>query len=682
MGYSSMCYLRLANWRTPRKAVGLLFISIMSLSSNAWSQVANTLEIDAGGASNGHEVNATELHPANTPQVVVNADQAPLSVSVTTYHFNNRRNGWNNAEAVLNPANVGSAQFNLLQSVGLDEQIDAQPLILTNVTISDATPTDVVYVASENNTLYAIDANTGSMLLTRNFGPPVPITSLPSQCTNNSATVGINSTPVIDPSSGILYVMVYTLEDGASVFRLHAIDPTTLDDMMPPQDVSASQRLRDGSIYPFQANVSRQRAALLAANGNIYAAFASFCDGSANVSRGWILGWNARTLTPMVRGHLNNLAAAAPDDFFLTSVWMSGYGLAADASGALLFVTGNSDSNGTSYHQKRNLSESVVRIPPSLARVTDFFTPSNFADLEKQDADLGSGGAMLLPTEPGLVPHLIVAGGKDGRMFLLDRNDMGQLTPGKPDNVIGTFTQGPCWCGPSYFGGSDGVGRVVSSGGNQIIIWQLQTSPTTTLVQENATTLPNTIQDGGSFTTVSSNGTQADTAVIWTVSRPVEAATNAVTLYAIDPTTGNILNSQPAGSWPNLNSNANIVPVAANGKVYVASYKQLSIFGIGSAQTSLALPPGLPSQFSTAPPVSVHRLSGKVVRLNDNTLTLQKRNGVLLNVILTDAVASHQSVAVFVGANVEARGTYDATDALRATSIIHAKEPAAWAPDL
>jgi outer membrane protein assembly factor BamB len=655
--------------------------------------VHNTLEIDTSGhgeASINSDIDAALLHPANTPRIVARALQAPPSVSVTTYHFDNRRNGWNNAEAVLTPANVGGTSFNLLYSVPLDEQVDAQPLILAGQAITGQGTHDVVFIATDNNSIYAIDANNGTVLLQRNLGPAVPV----SNCANNSKVIGIESTPVIDPTTGFIYVMVYTWQPptaGTQSFVLHAINPSTLNDAIPPIVVAATHQLSNGSTYKFQAPIARQRPGLLAQNGNIYAGFSTFCD-QLGAARGWILGWNSASLQPLAANFMTDIQATSTNNYFLSGVWMSGYGLAAEGTGNLMFSTGNSDKSGTSYSPTLNLSESAVKIDLNLTVVKDFFTPYNVAFLDEHDADLSSGGLMALPTQPGADPYLLVAGGKQQDMYLLNRVAMGKYTAGGPNHIIGDYvggtvtTQGAggsdCHCGPSYFGGSDGIGRIVSSWGNWIIVWRLQTSATTkpTLVQERLlpATAPftPTLQDGGNFTTISSNGTLAGTAIIWTVRRPVDPTTRNVTLYAFDPSTGATLLTQTAGTWPQP-GNANIVPVPVNGKVYVASYKQLAIFGIGATGATIKRPLVVAAPL----PVGRHRVSGTVLSLRGDTLTIRTRTGRKVAVLATKAIRDHQVVVLNVGVNVQVEGSYDADGALSATNILRAKQPAGWAPD-
>jgi hypothetical protein len=187
---------------------------------------------------------------------------------VTTYHNDNYRTGWNNAETILTPAKVGGGTFNLLQSVALDDQVDAQPLVVPNQAISGQGTHNVVYVATESNSIYAIDASSGAVLLDVNLGSPVPYTSLPGSCNNNGPNVGINSTPVIDPTTE--HDVCRHLHDGGGnqTFRIHALDLSTLTDKVPSVVISASAALMKGQTYNFDPTSSRQRAALLLSHGN------------------------------------------------------------------------------------------------------------------------------------------------------------------------------------------------------------------------------------------------------------------------------------------------------------------------------------------------------------------------------------------------------------------------------
>jgi outer membrane protein assembly factor BamB len=602
---------------------------------------------------------------------------------ITTHHYDNFRTGWNPYEFTLTPANVPGLR--LVTQIPLDEQVDAQPLFASGVAIVGGTH-NVIYVATENDTIYALDAATGAVLLQRNFGAPVPQSVLPGFCGNNSIAVGINSTPVMDFAAQTLYVMVYTYENNTPIYRLHALALGTLADKVTPVVVQAKARLDDGSTWNFQAAYSRQRSGLLLSNGNVYAAFASFCDINPDRSRGWLLGWQAASLIPLAANELTNklIPAQSPNDFFLTSIWMSGDGVAADGSGFLYFVTGNSDFSGTTYDPVNNLAESIVKMSPDLSQVLSHFTPlgpQGVSWLDVTDNDTGSGGFLGIPMQPGGV-YLGTAAGKVGQMFLLDRVNLGKL--------YGTYSIGPCWCGESYFVGADGTGRVVSSGGNQIIVWRLQTSPSVALVKESALQpLPaTTVQDGGFFTSISSNGN--GNAIIWAVGRPLNANPANVTLYAFDPKaaaggSSNWLFSAVAGTWPHLGGNANIVPVVANGRVYVASYKRLAIFGLAApaapvAAAAIGLPPVPPARVALPP--DRHEIFGTIKTIVGGNITLTTRSGKFVRVDAAGAVRRHQSVVLLVDEPVTVFGDYDDAGVLQATSVLHAKpSPLGWPPD-
>lgn len=520
--------------------------------------------------------------------VLISASALPAAgqTAVTTYHYDNNRTGWNPNESVLTPANVNKASFGLLHSVPLDDQVDAQPLVVPGVIITagqyQGTTHDVVYVATEGNTVYAIDVHTGTILLNPNFGKPV---SLPLGCTNNGPNVGINSTPVIDPASSTLYVMIYTQDDSKTRnYRLHALDLGNLTDKVSPQLVTASHTLTSGTTYNFNATYQRQRPGLLLSNGSIYAGFGSFCDIGGNISRGWLLGWTAGTLAPFPSNQLLDLQATDAGSFFLSSIWMSGYGPAADDQGNILFVTGNSDPN--TYDGVTNIQESVVKISPTLTTVLDLFTPSNQVSLDQGDVDFGSGGLLVLPDQPGSTPHLAAAAGKDGNLYFMNEDHLGGYSPNK-NNVLGTYQIGGCWCGQSYFREADGTGRVVTSGGTVVRLYQVQTAPRPALVLLKASAVNVGSQSPGFFTTISSNGTSNP--IIWAVSRPVAFFLKSpLYLQAFNPEAGKTtmkkLYSKVAGYWPNLGGNSNVVPVVANGEVFVASNKVLEIFGLTGAK--------------------------------------------------------------------------------------------------
>jgi hypothetical protein len=512
-------------------------------------------------------------------QILASSLLVAAQVSVTTYHNDSYRTGWNSQETVLTPTAVHSASFGVLHTITLDDQADAEPLVVPNVNITAGSHQGihtVVYEATQSNSIYAIDTTSGTVLLNPNFGPPVVH---PLNCGKNTPDVGINSTPVIDLSSNTLYAVSYTQQSTGPAYFVHALDLGSLTDKVAPQLVTGSHTLTNGTTFTFNATYQRQRPALLLANGNVYAAFGSFCDLAGNLSRGWVLGWQTGTLAPLAGNQLLDTQASDTDDVFLSSVWMSGYGPAADDSGNVLFVTGNSDKSGNTYDGVTDIEESVIQVSSDLTTVLDLFTPDDVGDLDEHDLDFGSGGVMVLPDQPGSIPHLAVAAGKVGSMFFMNEDDLGGYST-TGNNVLGTYTIGDCWCGPAYFvDPKDGVARVVSSGGSTVRVWKVLTSPTPSLTQ--VTSAPLKSAGSGFFTSVSSNG--SSNAIIWALSRP-SPTQSTVSLYAFDPDVGGTTMKQlfegTAGTWPTDGSNTNLVPAVANGKVFVASYKELVILGL------------------------------------------------------------------------------------------------------
>jgi hypothetical protein len=507
---------------------------------------------------------------------------ASAQVSVTTYHYDRNRTGWNQHETVLTPATVASKSFGLVYTVALDDEVQAQPLVVPGVMVTAGNNQglhDVVYVATEGNTVYAIDAHTGMILLSPNFGKPVP---LPLGC-QTIPNVGITSTPVIDVVINTMFVVIYTQDTSGPTYRIHALDLGSLTDKVTPRVATASHPLSDGTTVKFQAKYQQQRPALLMANGNIYAGFGSFCDAAPNLSRGWLLGWAAGSLSPLLANELLDTQATSPNTFFLSSIWMSGYGLAADDAGDILFVTGNSDFSGTTYDGVSTIQESVVKMSPNLTTVLDLFTPWDQATLDVHDEDFGAGGVLVLPDQPGTIPHLAVAAGKEGNMFLMNEDNLGGYSTMR-NNVLDGHPIGACWCGQSYFVGADGAARVVSSGGRSIGIWELQTSSSPKLTSVAVSPTIPSGQFPGFFTSISSNG--KTNPIIWALSRPPNKSTTyPIYLYAFNPesltgTTMTQLFQGEAGNWPNIQGDANLVPVVANGEVFIASNKQLRIFGL------------------------------------------------------------------------------------------------------
>lgn len=618
------------------------------------------------------------------------------SVAVLTYHNDNFRTGWNNHERILNYSTVSESSLDSIV-VPLDDQVDAQPLVVPRVKITAGpyrgTKHDIVYVATANNTVYALDAGTGRVLLQQNFGPPVaaeflavwPGRTAPGQgCGDNGPNVGITGTPVIDRRKKRMYVISYTLEaapDGPT-YKIHALDLGSLAEPIAARKVTASHSLSDKTSFVFKGTYQRQRPGLLLANGNIYAGFGSYCDWGDEQSRGWVLGWNADTLAPLPSNELND-SLDAPGGTALSSVWMSGYALAADQAGALYFVTGNSYD---SYDGINNIQESVVKSSPDLTHFS-LFTPSNEAALDSGDTDFGSGGALLLPS-PVASRTLAAVAGKDGRMFILDRSNLGGYNPSGPNNVVYTVPAiGACWCGQSYF--DDGSPHIVSSGGTSVNLWGFQTSPQISLVgQGSSENLPSA--SVGFFTSVSSR--RRSNAIVWAVSRPdMSSGSTSLWLYAFKAVPGSASSSLPtmfhaiAGVWsPTAHNGANSssVPVVANGRVYVGSYQQLAIFGLelrGALKAHDQKFPKIPrSELSPGQ----HEVFGILVSSEGGRLKVRDRTGKIIEVDATVAVREYHSVPLAIGRALHLVGTLDSAGVLHVATVLRARMSATdWPSD-
>jgi hypothetical protein len=354
---------------------------------------------------------------------------------------------------------------------------------------------------------------------------------------------------------------------------------------------------------------------------------------------------------------------------------MSGFGLASGSNGWVYFTTGNSDYNGKSYNKVTNIAESAAAMSADLSTMQGLFTPSDHRQLDQCDCDFSSGGLMLLPDQPGRFAHIAAAAGKEGLLYLLDGDDLRKQ--------FGNYYEGSCWCGPSYFKGSDGIGRIVSSGGTAVTVWQLAAGKGVrpSLSQQSQFNNIADGQDWGFFTSVSSNGTTAGTDIVWAVGRPTDNDPAYVDLYAVNPDNGQLLFSEVAGQWPNTGGNSNIVPMVANGLVYVASDQMLTIFGPGGSRKA-TLPKIRFVDMRAKLSPGERDIYGTVLEANDHLTTIRERNGAVLRVDFSDAIRTSSYVPPQPGHAVHARGTIDKSGLMHAASILHAKDSSAiWPGD-
>jgi hypothetical protein len=516
--------------------------------------------------------------------------------SVTTYHYDASRTGQNTHETILTPANVGSPQFGRLFSQGVDGFIYAQPLYVPRVVIPGKGTHNVVFVATENDSVYAFDAdsNTGANaaplwhanLIAPSHGVAVgatPVNMLAElRCDAIIPVVGTTSTPAIDPVTGTMYVETFSKERGRFVHRLHALDITRGTEKAPgPVVITASVPGRGvGSVngkLAFDAFHQLNRPGLLLLNGMVYVAYSSHCDRPP--AHGWLFAYDAATLAQ------KNAFVTTPNGFH-GGIWMSGAAPAADRSGNIFLTTGNG-SFDPAQTPATEWSNALLKLTFQRGKidVLDYFVPFNYVRLNRHDQDMSSGGALLLPDQPGRHPHLLVVTGKEGTMYLIDRDQLtgrdqhlckdctsdSQIVQELPNVLESVFGTPAYWNNNVYIcGGNDRLKAFTLHDG------MLSSKPTS--VSQETYGYP------GANLSISANGNA--NGILWVIEtgayesngpgvlRAYAATDLSRILYASDQKHGD----EPGGAVKFS------VPVVVNGKVYVGAAGQLSVYGLRQHQ--------------------------------------------------------------------------------------------------
>jgi hypothetical protein len=388
--------------------------------------------------------------------------QAGETAGVTTAAYNNLRDNWDPNEPALSPSAIASASFGKLFSTKLKGSIYAQPLVYGG---------DVIVTTEEANA-YAINASSGKIVWERSFGKPFKAATI--GCSDLKPNLGSTSTPVIDASTGIVYITT-RLEEGRGLagahWKLQAISAATGEEQ-PGYPVSIAGTPSNTPGVPFNESYEAQRPGLLLLNGVVYMAFASDCD--ITPYRGIVVG--VSTATHEITTMWSDEAGVGTGEDSQAGIWQSGGGLVSDIPGRIILTTGNgvSPQPAASGKPPETLSESVVGLtvePSGQLKPTQFFAPSNAPTLDENDEDLGSGGPIALPTEyfgTKAIPHLVVQVGKDGRIFLINADNMGGYRQGPKESDAVLQTLGPfdgVWGHPAAYGGQGGWVYVLESAG-------------------------------------------------------------------------------------------------------------------------------------------------------------------------------------------------------------------------
>jgi hypothetical protein len=503
----------------------------------------------------------------------------PLSaqVSVLTYQYDSSRAGANLNESVLTTANVTANQFGKLFAYQVDGYIYGQPLFLPNVTIPQKGMHDVVYVATEHDSVYAFDAdnnagsNSAPLWQVSFINPSAGVTTVPYQdtdCSQIAPELGITSTPVIDSQSGTIYVVAMTKEIAGSVttyvHRLHALDVTSgAERPGSPVVIQASVpgTGEGGTTDVFQPKDYKQRAGLPLWNGTVYTAWASHCD--IGEYHGWLIAYDEKTLSQTAV--YNNTPNGNQASF-----WASGAAPAVDAVGNIYVVGGNGtfDSSGKGSDD----GESYLKLSTTGGiTLADYFTPFNYASLNQSDLDVGSSGVALLPDAAGSAqhPHLMVGAGKEGRIYLLDRDNLGKVQAGSDSQIVQSLPGaiGALYGNPAYFNNTIYFCGV----GNSLKAFPISGA---TMATRPSSQSPTQFVSPGCVPTVSANG--AANGIVW-------ALDPAGVLHAYDASNlaSELYNSNQNKTRDTLGATVKFsVPTVVNAKVYAATQNSLAIYGL------------------------------------------------------------------------------------------------------
>jgi hypothetical protein len=496
---------------------------------------------------------------------------------VVTYKNDLARTGQNLNEKTLTPANVKHARFGKLQFLSTDGKVEAQPLYLSALSIGGVKH-NVVFVATENDSAYAFDADTGTQLWKASLVPAgeTVASELPQVCDVIEPTIGVTATPVIDRAAGAhgtIYLVAMTKSSSTWHQRLHALDVTTGAEVAGgPREITATYDTAGGTIT-FDPAQYLERAALLLLNHTVYTTWTSHCDNKFYT--GWIIAYDQSTLQrTAVLNIAPNSGGVGP------SIWMSGGGPAVDSAGNIYVITANgafeSTLNGAGFPNLGDYGNSFLKLSTSGGlRVADYFAPNNTAFLSAVDFDLGAGGVMLLPDmtdSSGTVRHLAVGAGKDGNMYVINRDSMGHFNPSS-NNIwqqLNGVLGGGIWSTPAYFNGH------IYYGQDNGALKSFSVSAAK-VVSPASSSSSVTFGFPGTAPSVSANGT--DNGIVW-----AHQNANPAVLYAFDANDVSKLlysSSQAANGRDQFGAgNKFITPVIADGKVFVGAAGGVAVFGL------------------------------------------------------------------------------------------------------
>jgi Immunoglobulin domain len=516
---------------------------------------------------------------SNAARLTVAAIGAVTSADMLTFKNDQARSGQNLTEATLTLSNVNSTTFGLLRSLAVDGSVDAEPLYLSKLAMGGSTH-NVAFVATENDSAYAFDADTGASLWHVSMLAAGESASDTRNCGEVTPSIGVTATPVIDRAAGphgVMYVVAMSKDSSSNYHqRLHALDVTNGAELFGgPKEISATYpATAGGAATSFEPAQYAERAALLLLNGVIYTSWTSHCD--SQPYGGWIIAYDQTTLAQKsVLNVAPNSGGGGP------AIWMAGDGPGADAAGNIYLLTANGvfettlDANG--FPNKQDYGNSFLKLTASgqTLKVADYFAMADEVNESAQDLDLGAGGELLLPDlrdATNTVRHLAIGAGKGGIIYVVNRDSMGKFNPStnKIWQELAGAVPGKVFSSPAYFNNTVYYGDV---GGTlkafSITSAKLSTSPTSQTGTQFA--YP------GASPVVSANG--AANGIVWAVEN-----TRPAVLHAYDAMNlaRELYNSNQAGSGRDNFGAGNkfIVAAVADGKVLVGTPSSVAVFGL------------------------------------------------------------------------------------------------------
>jgi outer membrane protein assembly factor BamB len=514
------------------------------------------------------------------PLLWVLAVAAPLALSddVRTYHNDNARTGLNSSETTLTPSNVNSASFGKLFTLSVDGLVDAEPLYLSDVSIRSVTH-NVLIVATEHDSVYAFDADTGALIWHIRALKSGETTSDDRGCAQVTPEIGITSTPVIwRPTrlNGVIYTVAMSKDSSGNYHqRLHALNASNGHELYNgPVDITAKFRgtgdNSSGGFVIFDPAQYKERSALLLSGDEVFLAWSSHCD--IRPYTGWVMGYSA---TSLVQKTVLNVTPNGNEG----AIWGSGAGLAADNSGNFFVLLANGvfdpTLNSSGFPDRGDYGNAFLRLAPkSGLNVADYFEMDNQQQENDTDTDLGSGGAILLPPikdSSGAIWNLAAGAGKDSNLYLVDRTSMGKFNSGS-NRIYQELTgvlPGGIWSMPAYFHERLYYGPV----GQPILAFQFKNAKLLTTPVAHTT---NAFGYPGTAPSISSNKNQ--NGIVWAAQN-----TNPAILYAYDAVDLHELydSDQAANGRDHFGAgNKFITPLIINGKVYVGTTNGVGVFGL------------------------------------------------------------------------------------------------------